>query len=112
MAFIGGTFFDPTLQQRLLLLRQSEMRFRWRHQHVRIVADDALPSLAVFHVARHNRLVTPEIRRRTFQSVEPQVSPASMFVWAMTMEAGFRKDRTNVTIELQLAIAGGVNLGN
>lgn len=63
-----------------------------RHQHVRIVADDALPGFALLHVARHNRLVAAKIRRGTFQGIQSQIRSTTMFIGTVTVEAGFRKD--------------------
>ena len=98
---IGRAFFDPPLEQRLLVVIEFLVRLRRWHDLVGGGRVDQFPSQACSRVSRHNRGHAILLSVSAFRRIETQLGLSLLLVESVTSEAVLREDRADVAIELQ-----------
>ena len=92
----------PVAQQPLLFVRQRPIERRRRHDRRRVGLFDPRDQFTLVRLPRHNRRVIAQTRLGGVFLIEPQPGLASHLRRPMTMKAGIRQDRQNVTTEVDL----------
>src|SRR5262249_23154924 len=94
---------DPALEQRDLLRLEARADRTRRHALRLVLVKDAAQQLTLAGVARNDGVITPQIRESAGLGVEAGVGLAFALVGAVALEAGIRRDRADVAVELDRA---------
>ena len=102
MLGVCGAFLNPFLERGFLFRLECAVRVGWRHHFRFVIARDSPPKLTLFRIAGHNGGHTVAVGQRRLGHVKPQIGLTGLFVEAMALEAGFRKDWPDVAVEVEL----------
>ena len=91
---------DPPPDQVLLGTGQPTIGFLRRHSNIRVVAGDFLPKKAFLWLAGHEQWWV--VGQGLGGDIQSQVGLPSLRVGSVTLEAVFRKDWTDVSLEVDL----------
>ena len=106
VGLVFGALLNPTLERRLVLRAQLEVRLRRRHLVIGVVAEDALPGFALLGVSGDERGAALVFPGGFFGEVEAELGLTRLFVEAVAAEAVFRKDGADVPVEGQRRFGG------
>ena len=95
MVLVGGALRDPAAQQFLLLLGEGLVRFRRRHDLVRVGQEEPLHEFARLRLAWHDRLLGQSVGA----DIETQLGLTVAGVVAVAGETVVGEDRPNVPVE-------------
>ena len=90
---------DPAREQLDLRGRDRTVRVSWRHHLVGVSRSDPANQLAARRLARDDGSMAVTFRFRGLLLIEPQSGLTLRAVGAVTVKAGVRQDRPNVTVE-------------
>ena len=100
MFFVVRALFDPVADQLDLRRSQLHARIRRRHQVIGVLGVDATPCIALLKIARNDGPNSFTIRERPFARIHPELGFAFVRIRPVALEARFRKDRSDVAIEI------------
>ena len=94
-------FYDPLVNELLLLVVEFEMGVGRRHHFIRIRTDDSLPDEGFLWVSRDNGLSRFSLSNGAFGIIETQASLPRIFVETVAFETAVRQERPHIQIEVK-----------
>ena len=91
-----GTRIDPFLERRFLGRGKFEIRFRRRHEIIRILCKNARDDFALCTFARNNDLLLGPLLH-----IQTELSFTRVSIGAVTGKTGVRKNRQNVPAKIR-----------
>ena len=94
---------NPLLQDRLLIRRQRQLRFLWRHHLIGILRKNPIHQFAVLHIARFDRKRSVlGLGHGRFTDIQPQFCFARRRIRSVAGVAILRKNRPHIAIKRNL----------
>ncbi len=100
MAIVFPAFFDPLVEQILLLLRKRKLGFRRGHQLLGLVGPNAPVNLRILQASRRQPDHALMVFRCLFERIQAKVRFLILRIRAMTLEALVRQDRPDLAVEI------------